>query len=223
MAECNHSVQVPLLSKGLAFAGFWTLWFGFENKAWIAPKYPTDLKNNKHVKNTIQCKAAGRSQQRKKLQIIRLYCTFVTWTMGHRWGKASSQFSVWQKRLIQGRLWLTRISTLQVLPQLACMCKWHHWKPPSHDYPRPPEAQLQALPFLPASEEAAPLETLQTNDLWIYLRFFWQQEEKRKSNTRQSKVMSQIPKSPSLFFATVIFSICLLNSHVSYDSQVHFN
>lgn len=55
-----------MLSKGLAFAAFWTLWFGFENKAWIAPKYPIYLKNNKHVKNTIQWKAAGRSQQRKK-------------------------------------------------------------------------------------------------------------------------------------------------------------
>lgn len=66
MAECNHSVQeVPLLSKGLAFAGFWTLRFGFENKACIAPKYPIHLRNNKHVKNTIQWKAAGRSQQRK--------------------------------------------------------------------------------------------------------------------------------------------------------------
>lgn len=65
MAQCNHSVQVPLLSKGLAFEGSWTLRFGFENKAWIAPKYPIYLRNNEHVKNTIQWRAAGRSQQRK--------------------------------------------------------------------------------------------------------------------------------------------------------------
>lgn len=89
----NVTIQskIPLLSKGLAFAGFWTLRFGFENKAWITPKYPIYLKNNKHVKKPHSREDHWKITTKKNLQVMMLYCIhFVTSAVGHGWGKASS-------------------------------------------------------------------------------------------------------------------------------------
>lgn len=63
----------------------------------------------------------------------------------------------------------------------AWMSKWLRREPRSHDYPRPAEAQLQALPFLPALEVAAPPETpqLETNTYEFIFSFVFDNREKK--------------------------------------------